>query len=66
MRVTFPTTMPSELHLQRQPTDWRRWNKTRLHLDDGAYDEHADDGPDEDEAGGDADGEDHLSLHLSE
>ena len=63
-RVTIPTTLPSELHLQRQPTDWRRWNKTRLHLDDGAYDAHAD--ADEDEADGDDDGEDPLSLHLSE
>ena len=42
--------MPSELDQQRRPTDWRRWNKTRLYLDDDAYDEHASDGADEDEA----------------
>ena len=56
--------MPSELDQQRRPTDWRHWNKTRLYLDDDAYDEHADDGADEDEA--DAKSESHLSLHLSE
>ena len=57
-----PITVPLELDLRRQPTDWRRWNKTRFHLDD----EHADDGADEDEADADGDGGDHLSLHLSE
>ena len=59
--------MPLELDLQRQPTDWRRWNKTKFHLDDEhVHGEHADDGADEDEADADDDGEDHLSLHLSE
>ena len=67
-----PITVPLELDLRRQPTDWRRWNKTRFHLDDEHVhdeqvdDEHADDGADEDEADADDDGEDHLSLHLSE
>ena len=64
--------MPLELDLRRQPTDWRRWNKTRFHLDDEhVHDEHgdgehADNGADEDEADADGDGGDHLSLHLSE
>ena len=72
-----PITVPLELDLRRQPTDWRRWNKTRFRLDDErgdgehadaehVHDEHADDGADEDEADADDDGEDHLSLHLSE
>ena len=62
-----PITVPLELDLQRQPTDWRRWNKTKFHLDDEhVHDEHADDGADEDEADADGDGGDHLSLHLSE
>ena len=71
--------MPLELDLQRQPTDWRRWNKIWFHLDDDAHDEHshdehadedeadADDGDGKDDADADdGDGEDHLSLHLSE
>ena len=72
-----PITVPLELDLRRQPTDWRRWNKTRFHLDDEhvhdeqvhdeqVHDGHADDGADEDGADADDDGGDHLSLHLSE